>query len=317
MKHIRNLWMGFFVLLSLFVLGACQSQETEDQSEEVMTETVQLTGSDGDTVSVPRDSKKLVVFDYGALDVLQYIGAQEAVIGVAGQNLPNYLKEYEDKASVGTVKEPNLEAIHALKPDLIVISGRQLDFKEELSKIAPTLYLTTDPEDYFASAEKNAAQLASIYGKQEVVQDAFAGIDQQRDTLVSEVEKHNWNALFVMLNEGQLSAYGPGSRFGMIYDGFGFKPADKELDDTTHGQSISYEYLLEVNPDVLFVLDRSKAIGGDESDHQLLENDVVRKTKASEEGKIITVQSNIWYLATGGIHATEEMIQDVSAVIAQ
>lgn len=317
MRHIRNLWMGFFVLLSLLVLGACQSQETEDQSEEVMTETVQLTGSDGDTVSVPRDSKKLVVFDYGALDVLQYIGAQEAVIGVAGQNLPDYLKEYEDKASVGTVKEPNLEAIHALKPDLIVISGRQLDFKEELSKIAPTLYLTTDPEDYFASAEENAVQLASIYGKTEVVHDAFAGIDQQRDTLVSEVEKHNWNALFVMLNEGQLSAYGPGSRFGMIYDGFGFKPADKELDDATHGQSISYEYLLEVNPDVLFVLDRSKAIGGDESDHQLLENDVVRKTKASEEGRIITVQSNIWYLATGGIHATEEMIQDVSAVIAQ
>ncbi len=53
------------------------------------------------------------------------------------------------------------------------------------------------------------------------------------------------NALVVLVNEGQLSAYGKGSRFGLIHDTFGFKAADDKIEASTHGQSVSYEYVLE------------------------------------------------------------------------
>ena len=49
----------------------------------------------------------------------------------------------------------------------------------------------------------------------------------------------------MLVNEGQLSAYGKGSRFGLIHDTFGFKAADDKIEASTHGQSVSYEYVLE------------------------------------------------------------------------
>ena len=46
--------------------------------------------------------------------------------------------------SAGGIKEPDLEKINQLKPDLIIISGRQQDYQEQLKAIAPTIYLAVD-----------------------------------------------------------------------------------------------------------------------------------------------------------------------------
>lgn len=83
------------------------------------------------------------------------------------------------------------------------------------------------------------------------------------------------NALVVLVNEGQLSAYGKGSRFGLIHDTFGFKAADDKIEASTHGQSV-YEYVLE-NPGILFVVDRTKAIGGDDSKDNVATNELIQK----------------------------------------
>jgi iron complex transport system substrate-binding protein len=48
-----------------------------------------------------------------------------------------------------------------------------------------------------------------------------------------------------MTNEGQVSAFGDGSRYAIINDTFGFKSADDQIIASTHGQSVSYEYVLK------------------------------------------------------------------------
>ena len=58
-------------------------------------------------------------------------------------------------------------------------------------------------------------------------------------------------ALIVLGSEGKVSAYGPNSRFGLIHDVFGFKPADEKIEVSTHGQNVSFEYIVETNPDIL------------------------------------------------------------------
>ena len=79
----------------------------------------------------------------------------------------------------------------------------------------------------------------------------------------------------MLVNEGQLSAYGKGSRFGLIHDTFGFKAADDKIEASTHGQSVSYEYVLEKSWD-LFVVDRTKAIGGDDSKDNVAANELIQ-----------------------------------------
>ena len=58
----------------------------------------------------------------GSLDTIHALGESEKVVGVPQKNLPSYLSEFENVSSVGGLKEPDLEKINQLKPDLIIIS---------------------------------------------------------------------------------------------------------------------------------------------------------------------------------------------------
>ena len=117
--------------------------------------------------------------------------------------------------------------------------------------------------------------------------------------------------LITLVSEGSLSAYGNGSRFGIIHDTFGVLPADDNIKVSTHGQEVSYEYILKTDPDIIFVVDRTKAIGGDDSKNNVAENKLVKQTSASRDGKIITLTPDVWYLSGGGIESTELMLEDI------
>lgn len=64
----------------------------------------------------------------------------------------------------------------------------------------------------------------------------------------------------ILVNNNKLSAYGVGSRFGLIHDLYGFSPADPAIKVGTHGMSVSHEFISEKKPDYLFVIDRNAAI---------------------------------------------------------
>ena len=122
-------------------------------------------------------------------------------------------------------------------------------------------------------------------------------------------------ALIILGNEGKVSAYGSSSRFGIIHDVFGFKAADDKIESSTHGQSITFEYILETNPDVLFVIDRDAAIGGEASAKDSIENELVQKTTAYENDAIYYLDPNYWYLSGGGLLSIKEMIKEIEEAL--
>ncbi len=63
---------------------------------------------------VKKNPEKVVVFDFGILDTLDELGIE--VAGLPQANIPSYLSKYEDEkyANLGSLKEPDFEAIHAL-----------------------------------------------------------------------------------------------------------------------------------------------------------------------------------------------------------
>ncbi|MFF7995871.1 ABC transporter substrate-binding protein [Kitasatospora xanthocidica] len=97
----------------------------------------------GETV-IPAKPVRVVVLDTGELDNVVSLGLQP--VGVvhadASKTLPSYLKDKAGSpAAVGTINSLNLEAIAALKPDLILGSQlRAQDQYAQLSKIAPTVF---------------------------------------------------------------------------------------------------------------------------------------------------------------------------------
>ena len=102
------------------------------------------------------NQKTVVVFDYGFLDTLDALGVD--VSCSVSSSLPKYLSKYADEATyknAGALKEPDFEAISLMEPDVIFISDRQADAYEELSKIAPTVYVGVDNTDYVNSFKAN------------------------------------------------------------------------------------------------------------------------------------------------------------------
>ncbi|OJG18861.1 iron ABC transporter substrate-binding protein [Enterococcus canis] len=302
--------VGAAVLLTACGNGSASTDSSSNSSTEAATE-VTIQDSDGE-VPVPKDPQKVVVFDNGSLDTLDALGVGERVIGAPTKSLPSYLASYQKVENAGGIKEPDLEKINQLQPDLIIISGRQRDFKEDLNAIAPTIFLSVDAKDTWNSTKQNIQTLATIFGKETVAKEKIATLDQEITALQAQA-KDSGKALVTLVNEGQLSAYGKGSRFGIIHDTFGFPEADDKIEASTHGQSVSYEYVLEKNPDILFVIDRTKAIGGDTSKDDVAANELVKETNAGKNHKVIQLAPDIWYLSGGGLESTQKMIEDVKA----
>lgn len=307
---MKKIWSLIIVMSLGMIMAGCQKQTSA--ATDSKEKTIEIVDSTKQKVTVPVNAKKIVVFDSSLLDTVDALGEGDKVIGVPVKNLPTYLKQYGDRESVGGVKEPDLEKINALKPDLILIASRQADFKDELAKIAPTVYLATDTKDSWNSAQKNIETLASLFGKESEAKEKIAKIETSIDALKAKDQALNARSLVVMTNENSLSAFGPGSRYGIVYDTFGLTPVDETLEPSTHGSSISYEYLLEKNPDYIFVVDRTKAIGGDQSTTNLADNALVKQTNAGKNQHVITLDPQVWYLAGSGLESLPIMIDEVS-----
>ncbi|HIZ53389.1 MAG TPA: siderophore ABC transporter substrate-binding protein [Candidatus Enterococcus avicola] len=309
--------------LIIFTLGlaACGNTGTEstdgsegNHSSEVAQKDITITDANGE-ITVPYQPKKVVVFDNSALDTLNTLGLGDVVVGAPTSNLPSFLSDFKSIESAGGIKEPDLEKINQMQPDLIIISGRQRDFLPDLEKIAPTIFFEVDSTDTWNSIQHNALAIGQIFGKEAQAQTA---LDELATTISATKEKAEASeelALVVLMNEGELSAYGNGSRFSIVHNTFGFKQADEAIEASTHGQNISYEYILQKNPDVIFVVDRTKAVGGDQTETSLADNDLVKDTNAGKNGKVIVLNSEVWYLAGSGLESLKIMLDDVNQAL--
>lgn len=266
--------------------------------------------------TVALNPQRVVVFDYSALDTLDQLGIP--VIGVPQATLPPSLEKYraEDYANVGTLFEPDYELVNSLKPDLIIAGGRSAAVYPELSEIAPTIDVTVDNANFVESFKAANLMLGKIFGKEAEVEQRLTAIDESIASLRAAAEASGKAGLILLTTGGKVNAYGPGSRFGLIHDLLGVKPATDAdaISAATHGDAISFEFIQETNPDILFVIDRDASIGEDgQAAAQILDNELVATTKAWSSGQVFYLDGGTWYLAPNGLGSFTAMIAEVAA----
>jgi iron complex transport system substrate-binding protein len=269
---------------------------------------VDVTDAQG-TRDLPQRPRTVVVFDLAALDTLDALGV--VVKGVPDWAMTGDLEKYRGDAyaKVGSLFEPDFEAVAALSPDLIVIGGRSQKHFAALSEIAPVLDLTPDNADFRGSVRRNAETIGKLFGKEAEVAERLRTLDATT-TRLREMTADQGRGLVVLTTGGKISAYGPGSRFSEIHDLYGLAAADPTIEATTHGQVISWEYILKVNPDWLIVIDRDAAIGKAETPARaLLDNELVNRTRAAQAGHVVYLDPVAMYLTNSGLRA-EQAIAD-------
>lgn len=314
--------VGGILVLGLGVFGftklnsGSQNQQTQQEQSAEQT-TVQITDANGEKTEVKKNPKRVVVFDYGVADILKNLGV-DAVVGIPKNGkMPEILSNYSDDkyTNVGSLKETDFEAVESLNPDLIIIGGRQAEDIDSFKEIAPTVNLAVDGQDYMNSFKTVVTDLGNLFDKQDEAKKAIDEIEAKIAKVNKTVTEKGLTASVVMANEGSISAFSAKSRYGLIYNGLGFTEADKNIDDSTHGQQVSFEYFLENKSDYVFVVDRGAVTGKGEAASKLFDNEVMNKTEVAKNGNIVYLNSVIWYTMTGGIESTNQMIDEIADAV--
>ena len=314
--------VGGILVLGLGVFGftklnsGSKNQQTQQEQSAEQT-TVQITDANGEKAELKKNPKRVVVFDYGVADILKNLGV-DAVVGLPKNGkMPEILSNYSDDkyTNVGSLKETDFEAVESLNPDLIIIGGRQAEDIDSFKEIAPTVNLAVDGQDYMNSFKTVVTDLGNLFDKQDEAKKAIDEIEAKIAKVNKTVTEKGLTASVVMANEGSISVFSAKSRYGLIYNGLGFTEADKNIDDSTHGQQVSFEYFLENKSDYVFVVDRGAVTGKGEAASKLFDNEVMNKTEVSKNGNIVYLNSVIWYTMTGGIESTNQMIDEIADAV--
>lgn len=296
---------------SLLALTACGGS-AEAGANAADAKTVSIAHAQG-TTDVPVNPEKVYTFDLGVLDSMTALGLEAD--GVPEASYPETLSRYNDAQveRIGSMKEPDFEAISNGAPDLIIITGRTSGSYAELSKIAPTVDLSVDAAKPLESFKEQAGKLGKIFDVEAKVAEQLEAID----TKIADTKAKGANAgkgLIVMTSGGELTAYGAGSRFGLIHDLLGVATVADIKSEGSHGEAISFEFLKSNNPDTLYVIDRDSAIGaGGAAAQAVLDNELVASTNAAKNNKIINLDATAWYLVGYGLNNTGKMIDEVAA----
>lgn len=269
------------------------------------------------TDTVPVNPETVAVFDIGVLLTLHELGVEVDALGGLAAPVPDeYASIVANPAftPVGTAFEPDYEAVNALEPDLIIVATRSSATYPEMKKIAPTVDLTLNEGDYMESLRQQLETIGEIFGVQEAVAAKLAELEAEIDEISAQTADAG-SALIVMTNGNEVSAYGPGSRFGLVHDVLGYAAADETLErEATHGDVVSFEFVLEAQPEVLFVVDRTAAVGQEGPGAQaVLDNELVHQTPAWQNGRVVYVDSFSWYIASNSLPAMFQILEDVRA----
>lgn len=304
------------------VQEAADETPAEDETEPDQTEETlfieSLNGNQEETeLEVPYNPERIAILDMASLDILDALGVGDRVVGTASTSL-DYLQDYvndENIANLGTIKEADLEAVMECEPDVIFIGGRLASSYDALSEIAPVVYLTTDAETgVVASVEKNAGIIASMFGLEEQVDDLMSDFAGRMEALAAFAEGKT--AIVGLCTSGGFNVLGNDGRCSIIGREIGFENVgvDADIETSTHGNEASFEFVVEKNPEYIFVMDRDAAIvtEGAQLAREIVENELVMETDAYQNGNIVYLEHPaVWYTAEGGVTALDVMLQDL------
>ena len=303
---------NFFKITYVLVLLVLASCSTSAQELPQPQETVEITDAHG-KVNVPVNPKVVIGLDSRTFETLEDWGIELAAVPKDVMSADSLYVKDESVVNIGNHREPNLELIASLEPDLVIIGQRFGAFYDEIKALVPNavvIDLTIETgDDYIKGLKEGTTTLGQIFNKEKEAQ-ALIG---QLDEVVSQTKKvvnQSDTVMSVVVSGANIGFVAPsvGRVFGPIYDALGLVPA-LEVNNASSdhkGDDISVEAIAQSNPDYLFVLDRDAGVNSTEK--YTPARDVISHAPALKNTKAI--QNNNIYYAPDDTY-TNESIQTI------
>lgn len=267
--------------VSALALSACATGEDIEQnassaSSAASSAADEATGTEADAegdvtvdtakgeVTVPVDPAPLVVTDNRSFEILsdwdvKVAAAPKALVPVT---VPAY-KDNPDVIDIGNHREPNLEALTAAQPQVVINGQRFASHYDEIAKLNPETTLVEldvrEGEPLDAELIRHTEALGQIFDHEDdadqIIADFKDAIQRAKDAYDPEKK-----VMAVNVSGGEIGYIAPtiGRTFGPLFDLIGMTPA-LEVEGATddhQGDDISVEAIAAANPDIIVVLDR-------------------------------------------------------------
>ncbi|QNG37049.1 iron-siderophore ABC transporter substrate-binding protein [Geodermatophilaceae bacterium NBWT11] len=236
------------------VLAACSADPGPAGAPVAATDEVRSVTHALGTTEVVGTPDRVVVLDSGELDAVTSLGIVPVgtveTEGLLDELAGTHGFEADDVEVVGSISEPDLEAVAALQPDLILTNAiRHEAIYDQLSALAPTVVSA----ELGAVWQENFLLCAEALGMTEQAEEMLTGYETRigeiaaawGDPGVTEV------AVLRFMGGGEVRAYARGSFIGSVLEDVGFTwPA--ALDTTENRVELTPESLDTVTSDVVF-----------------------------------------------------------------
>ena len=275
----------FFILITAALIAGCVKEESK-------TGYVEIKDMAGRTVKIPEKVERVATLFPANLRIIVMLNATDKVVGIS-----NYFDKYGDKLEdalahpellkverIGSVREPDMEKIAELKPDVIFIESAYAQIADTIEKNTGVPVVCINTSIYSGKLDdfyKTIRLVAKILGKEERAEKILEYIDSEIENVtkrVKDIPKEERPRVFL-----SNWAY----RHGIGWTVKNYAPIDLIARNVAenipvHYMEVTKEQIIEWNPDVIFI----HGYKGKSAVDEILNDPSLQQVKAVKEGKV-------------------------------
>lgn len=275
MKIFRKLTAAA-VILAITALTACGNQQAPAQEPAAAEESAQAQETAADTAQEPvadaatepaaaenSETLTVVAVSKSIGDLWFLSGGELAGMTEDGMDLEGISENTE---VIGTVTNPSLEAIAALSPDLVLLSG-ELPTHQKLAEELESRGITTKmiSVNSFSDYDKVMKELTGMTGREDCYKKNVTDVGERIDQILKSAEdkdlkKGTYLALRVSATKNKALK---NDYFACeIFNAFGL---ENIAQDNSAFDELNLEAILDADPDFIFVVEQGKSSEAQES----------------------------------------------------
>lgn len=323
-----KVFFAVLMALLLIVTGCGNQQATEQKPAEQQQPAEQATGNSagseqsytvkhamGETI-IKGTPQRVVMLTSQGTETLMALGVKPVgAVGAAHDptQFYDFTKSFlEGTKSVGTERQPNLEAIAALKPDLILgMKFRHEKIYQQLSAIAPTVFVEEPRGDWKANFSLYAEAVNKKAEGEKIIADWNKRVAEFKEKAG---DKLKTQVSVVRFMPGKVRIYYKDTFTGAIFKDLGLaRPASQDKEE--FAAEVTKERIPEMDGDIMFYFTYEKGKGEASKIEQEWTNDPLWKNlNVVKAGKAFKVDDTIWN-TSGGVIAANKVLDELEGYI--
>lgn len=270
--------------------GAASPQEQNLAGNAAFPRTV--THDKGET-EIPAQPQRIVALDNSLVEAVVLL-ERPLVGGISSyrdlKGFPPYLGDaVAETEEVGPLETPDLEAIAALEPDVIVSATVRHDaLYDELSKIAPTVFVKTTGPQW----RENVTFLGEVLGAEDKAADELTEYKERAAAVGDAINAKAGDPTISIVRflDGPTRLMQKSSFIGHILEDAGLaRPVSQDVDE--FAAEVGEEGIRQADGDYIFVTSYS---GGDPSKERFQRNPLWKELEGVKAGHVYDVADEIW-----------------------